>query len=83
MRTMKKYVNIKTDELIARLGYGPAYSPWLNGINKRNHASCDVTITKLIGGKKGSIDRFFSKGCSIDNTNVNKLGNTQLHFVTG
>ena len=32
--------------------YGPAYSPWSNGINKRNHASCDFMVKKLIDEKK-------------------------------
>ena len=34
--------NVKMDELVSKLGisisYGPAYSPWSNGINERNHA---------------------------------------------
>ena len=34
------------------ISYGPAYSPWSNGINERNHASCDVTIRKLMEEKK-------------------------------
>ena len=51
-----EFVNIKMDKLIANLGitvrYGPAYSLWWNGINERNHASCDVTIRKLIEENK-------------------------------
>ena len=32
--------------------YGPAYSPWSNDIIERSHASCDVTIRKLMEDKK-------------------------------
>ena len=31
--------------------YGLACSPWSNGINERNHASCDLTIKKLMEDK--------------------------------
>ena len=44
----REFKNIKMDELVSKLGisisYGPAYSPWSNGINERNHASCDITV---------------------------------------
>ena len=47
-----EFVNIKMNKLIVKLGitirYKPAYSLWLIAINKRNHASCDVTIRKLM-----------------------------------
>merc|ERR1711962_1879139 len=47
--------NVKMDELVSKLGisisYSPAYSPWSNGINERNHASCDMTIKKLMEDK--------------------------------
>ena len=37
-----EFKNVKMDELVSKLGisisYGPAYSPWSNGINERNHA---------------------------------------------
>merc|ERR1712240_48972 len=56
-----EFKNIKMDEFISKLGisisYEPAYSPWSNGINERNHASCDLTIKKLMEEKKiGLID---------------------------
>ena len=50
-----EFKNIKMDELVSKLGisisYGPAYSPWSNGINERNHTSCDLTIKKLMEDK--------------------------------
>ena len=47
-----EFRNIKMDELVSKLGitisFGPAYSPWSNSINERNHALCDITIKKLM-----------------------------------
>ena len=41
-----KFSNVKLDELTSKLGlsvkFGPAYSPWSNGLNERNHASADT-----------------------------------------
>ena len=40
-----EFSNLKLDELTSKLGltvkFGPAYSPWSNGLNERNHASAD------------------------------------------
>ena len=51
-----EFANIKLDKLTSKLGltisFGPAYLPWSNGLNKRNHASGNVTIKKLIQDKK-------------------------------
>lgn len=48
----REFANIKLDELTSKLGitvkFGPAYSPWSNDINERNHASADLTIKKLM-----------------------------------
>ena len=32
--------------------FGPAYSPWANGINERNHASADKIISKILEDDK-------------------------------
>ena len=77
---------MKMDELIARLGitvrYGPAYSPWFNGINERNHARFDITIKKLMEEKKVMLNDTLVKAASwAHNTNINKLG--YLQRVTG
>ena len=51
-----EFSNIKLDELTSRLGitvkFGPAYSPWSNGIKERNHASAVLTIKKLMKEEK-------------------------------
>ena len=38
--------------------FGPAYSPWANGINERNHASADKIIMKIMeDDKKNKVKR--------------------------
>ena len=83
-----EFKNVKMDELISKLGisisYGPAYSPWSNGINERNHASCDLTIKKLMEDKKiGLTDILVKTAAWTHNTNVNKAGFSPLSLVTG
>lgn len=79
---------MKMDELISRLGitirYGPAYSPWSNGINKRNHASCDIMVRILIEDRKVTLtDSLVKAAAWTYNTNVNRLGYTPMQLVTG
>merc|ERR1711889_24350 len=83
-----EFKNVKMDELISKLGisisYGPTYSPWSNGINERNHASCDLTIKKLMEDKKiGLTDILVKTAAWTHNTNVNKAGFSPLTLVTG
>ena len=56
----EEFFNIKLDELTSKLGltvkFGPAYSPWSNGLNERNHASADQTIKKLLEEKKTALN---------------------------
>ena len=55
-----EFSNIKLDELTSKLGltvkFGPAYFPWSNGLNERNHASADLTIKKLLEEKKAALN---------------------------
>ena len=83
-----EFSNVKLDELTSKLGltikFGPAYSPWSNGINERNHASADQTIKKLIEEKKTSLtDSLVKVAAWTHNTSVNKLGYSPLQLVTG
>merc|ERR1712115_316081 len=56
----------------------------LNGINERNHASCDLTIKKLMEDKKiGLTDTLVKTAAWTHNTNVNKTGFSPLTQVTG
>merc|ERR1711889_47621 len=83
-----EFKNIKMDELISKLGisinYGPSYSPWSNGINEINHASCDLTIKKLMEDKKiGLTDVLVKTAAWRHNTNINRVGYTPLTLATG
>ena len=83
-----EFSNIKLDELTSKLGltvkFGPAYSPWSNGLNERNHASADLTIKKLLEEKKTALNDSLVKAAAwTHNTSVNKLGYTPLQLVTG
>ena len=78
-----EFKNVKMDELVSKLGisinYGPAYSPWSNGINERNHASCDLTIKKLMEDKNiGLNDVVVKTAAWMHNTNVNRAGYSPL-----
>ena len=72
---------------MARLGvivrYGPAYSPCSNGINERHHASCDVTIKKMMEEKITQLNDSIVKAAAWTHiTNVNKLRYTPFQLVT-
>ena len=74
-----EFANIKLDELTSTLGltvkFGPAYSPWSNGINERNHASVDITIKKLMEEHKTLLtDSLVKVAAWTHNTSINKLG---------
>ena len=82
-----EFKNVKMDELVSKLGisisYSPAYSPWSNGINERNHVSCDLTIKKLMEDKNiGLSDVLVKTAAWTHNTNVNR-GYFPLTLVTG
>ena len=83
-----EFSNIKLDELTSKFGltvnFGPAYSPWSNGLNERNHASADQTIKKLLEEKKTALNDSLVKAAAwTHNTSFNKLGYTPLQLVTG
>ena len=62
----------------------PAYSPWSNGLNERNHASADLMIRKLMEEKRTPLSDSLIKAASwTHNTSVNKLSYSPLQLVTG
>merc|ERR1711873_247772 len=84
----REFKNVKMDELVSKLGvnirYGPAYSPWSNGTNERNHASCDTTVKKILEDSKDKLtDAVMKTAAFTHNTNVNKAGFSPLQLVTG
>ena len=83
-----EFANIKLDELTSKLWlkvkFGPLYSPWLNGLSERNHASADITIKKLMHEYKTPLtDSLVKAAAWTNNTLVNKLGYSPLQLVTG
>lgn len=83
-----EFKNAKMDGLVSKLGisinYGPAYSPRSNRNNERNHASCDITIKKLMEDKKvGLTDLLVKTAAWTHNTNVNRGGYSPLALVAG
>ena len=64
--------------------FGPSYSPWSNDLNKRNHASADITIKKLMEEEKVALSNSLVKVAAwTHNTSVSKLGYSPLQLVTG
>ena len=52
--------------------FGPAYSPWANGLNERNHASADKIIAKIMEDDRGlSLSDAVGLASWCHNTNIN------------
>ena len=83
-----EFRNSSVDEFTNKLGliikFGPAYSPWSNGINERNHYSCDIIVKKIMDGdSKISLQDAVNMAAWTHNTNMNILGFSPLQLVTG
>ena len=83
-----EFKNYKMEEFTSKLGikveFSPAYSPWSNGINERNHYSADVAVKKIMEeDKKITLQDTVRMAGWTHNTNVNTLGFTPLQLVTG
>merc|ERR1711984_33400 len=83
-----EFRNSKMEEYVAKLGltinFTPSYSPWSNGINERNHYSCDVIVKKIQEeNKKVTPQEVVSMAAWTHNTNVNTHGYSPMQLVTG
>ena len=83
-----EFRNAKLEEFVNKLGlkieFTPAYSPWLNGANERNHYSCDVIVRKIMEeDKKIVLQEAVTMSAWTHNTNVNVLGYSPLQLMTG
>ena len=70
---------MKMEEFVNKLGikidFTPAFSPWSNGVNERNHYSCDIIVKKAMEeDKKLKLQTAVKMACWIYNTKVNVLG---------
>ena len=83
-----EFRNSKMEELSNKLGlkieFTPAYSPWSNRANERNHYSCDVIIRKIMEeDKKIVLQEAVTMSAWTHNTNMNILGYSPLQLMTG
>ena len=64
--------------------FGHSYSPWINGLKKRNHASANVTMKKLKEENKVALSDSLVKAAAwTHNRSINKQGYSPLQLVTG
>ena len=73
-----EFQNKETVELMSKLNlkieFGPAYSPWSNGMNERNHYSADVVVREVMeADKKITLQKAVNHAAWTHNTNVNVL----------
>ena len=83
-----EFVNTNLAELAAKANftvqYGPAYSPWSNGTNERNHASADIIVKKVMEqDKKIDLPKAVAMAGWTHNSNINVTGYSPLQLVTG
>ena len=83
-----EFVNCNLSELGAKAGFkvqcGPAYSPWSNGTNERNHSSADIIVKKVMEqDRKISLDTAVAMAGWTHNSNINHSGFSPLQLVTG
>ena len=74
------------DKMGISINFGPAFSPWSNGVHERNHASADLTLKKMVleNDSKTVLSNDLVKAASwVHNTNVNWMGFTPLQIATG
>ena len=76
---MEKFVN----KLGIKIQFTPAFSPWSNGVNERNHYNCDVIVRKIMDeDKKIILEEAVDVASWTQNTNLNILGFQPLQLVT-
>ena len=83
-----EFQNKEMEEFASKAGFTirfrPAYSPWSNGMNERNHYSADIVVKKIMeSDKKISLEQAVDMASWTHNTNVNRLGFDPMTLVTG
>ena len=79
---------MKMEEFVNKVGIKidltPAFSPWSNEVNKRNHYSCDIIVKKAMEeDKKLKLQTAVNMASWTHNTNVNTFGYSPLQLVIG
>ena len=63
---------------------GAPYSPWQNGLNERNHATCDKIFKKLMmESPKENIQELINQASYIHNTNLAAHGSVPITVMSG
>ena len=83
-----EFRNMKMEEFVNKVGikidFTPAFSPWSNGVNERNHYSCYIIVKKVMEeDKKMKLQTVVNMASWTHNTNVNTFGYSPLQCVTG
>ena len=77
---MEEFVN----KLGIKIKFTPAFSPWSNGVNERNHYNCDVIVKKIMDeDKKIGLGEAVDMASWTHNTNVNIFGFHPLQLMIG
>ena len=74
-----EFRNMKMEEFVNKVGikidFTPAFSPWSNGVNERNHYSCDIIVKKAMEeDEKLKLQTAVNMTSWTHNTNVNIFG---------
>ena len=68
---MEEFVN----KLGIKIDFTPSFSPWSNGVNERNHYSCNIKVKKVMDDdKKLKLKIVLNMASWTHSTNVNVLG---------
>ena len=83
-----EFQNAEMNDLCERwkisIKFGAPYSPWSNGTNERNHASCDIVVSKIHHeNKESSLQEAVTKAHWTHNTNISRQGFVPLQIMTG
>ena len=70
-----EFINYKIEEFVSKLGikieFSPSYSPWLNGLNERDHYSADRIVRKLMDENQGMLlEKAVTRASWKHNTNI-------------
>ena len=79
---------MKMEEFVNKVGikinFTPSFSPRSNGVNERNHYSCDIIVKKAKEkDEKLKLQTAVNMASWTHNTNVNTFGYSPLQLVTG
>ena len=67
-----------------KLASGAPYSPWSNGANERNHASCDRILKRLIAeSPREDLQTLVNQAAWVHNSNLSQNGGVPITIMMG